>query len=374
MSGRRSFGSVRRRSSGRWQAVYWHEGRFRSAGTFPAKSDALASLATIQSDLRRGSWIDPKAGKVLLSDYANGWLAQRNDLAVKTKELYEYLLTGHILPTFGAVPLQAVTTSKIRAWNADLSERLSSTAAKSYRLLSTIMRTAVDDGLLLASPCRISGAGTECAAERPLATVAEVNALVEAMPERLQLVVLLATWCQLRRGEILGLRRSDVDLLQGTLRIDQSRTISRSGSSIVKSPKTAAARRSLTVPSHVIPAMERHLERFTEPQKNAYVFTTTTGSPLPVGVLQRAWSKSRSSVDRSDLHLHDLRHTGLTLAAATGATTAELMRRAGHATAEAALRYQHATLDRDQVLADALTELAQPAKVVELARRSGRER
>jgi integrase len=66
-------------------------------------------------------------------------------------------------------------------------------------------------------------------------------------------------------------------------------------------------------------------------------------------------------VGRPDLHLHDLRHTGLTFAAATGATTAELMRRAGHASTEAALRYQHATRDRDRVLAKALEDLMEPS-------------
>ena len=63
---------------------------------------------------------------------------------------------------------------------------------------------------------------------------------------------------------------------------------------------------------------------------------------------------------RSDLRLHDLRHTGLTLAAATGATTVELMHRAGHSSSVAAMRYQHATKDRDRVIADALGALARP--------------
>ena len=72
-------------------------------------------------------------------------------------------------------------------------------------------------------------------------------------------------------------------------------------------------------------------------------------------VLQKAWSTARLPVGRSYLHLRDLRHTGLMLAAATGATTAELMHRAGPDSADAALRYQHAT--RDQVLADGLEAL-----------------
>jgi hypothetical protein len=70
---------------------------------------------------------------------------------------------------------------------------------------------------------------------------------------------------------------------------------------------------------------------------------------------------------RPDLHLHDLRHSGLTWAAATGASTAELMRRGGHANPRAALRYQHATADRDKALADALGALAGQAPVIPFA-------
>jgi integrase len=60
---------------------------------------------------------------------------------------------------------------------------------------------------------------------------------------------------------------------------------------------------------------------------------------------------------------HDLRHTGNTLAAATGASTRELMHRMGHASVRAALIYQHATQDRDREIADALSKrIAQAAK------------
>jgi hypothetical protein len=74
--------------------------------------------------------------------------------------------------------------------------------------------------------------------------------------------------------------------------------------------------------------------------------------------LSHVWSKARDKINRPDLRLHDLRHTGLTWAAATGASTAELMHRGGHSSPSAALRYQHATADRDRVLADALGTLA----------------
>lgn len=183
-----------------------------------------------------------------LKGFADQWLDLRFDLAIRTKELYEYLLDNHIHPTLGSFSLKNLTPSTIRVWHAELAQRHPSTAAKSYRLLSAIMTTAVTDGVIVNSPCRIRGAGSEHAQERPVATAEEVRALADAMPGRLQLVVLLATWCQLRRGEILGLRRKDVDTLHSMIHIEQSRIITRNGTSIIKSPKTRAGRRSLAVP------------------------------------------------------------------------------------------------------------------------------
>jgi len=77
---------------------------------------------------------------------------------------------------------------------------------------------------------------------------------------------------------------------------------------------------------------------------------------IPV-TLNRVWQRARRTIGRTDLHYHDLRHTGLTWAAASGASIAELMRRGGHANPAAALRYQHATEDRDRAIAEALAEL-----------------
>ena len=180
-----------------------------SAGSHATKADALASLSAIEADLRRGAWIDPRAGKMTLRVYAEEWLDQRNDLAFRTKELYAYLLESHIIPSLGKATLIGLAPSGIRSWHANLARAHPSTAAKAYRLLSAILKTAVTDGFLLSSPCKVAGGGVERPAERPVATVREVEALVAAMPEHLRLIVLLATWCQLRRAELLGLRRKN---------------------------------------------------------------------------------------------------------------------------------------------------------------------
>jgi integrase len=363
MGNRRHFGTVRKRPSGRWQAVYWQDGGLHSAGTFASKADALARLSTMEADLRRGAWIDPSAGQIKLKTYANEWITRRPDLAVRTRELYEDLLRLHILPSLGQTAIAGLTPSKVRGWNAALAAEHPSTASKAYRLLSTMMRNAVDDDLIAKTPCKVIGAATEHAAERPIATVAEIEALSKAMPDHLRLLVELASWCQLRRGELLALKRRDVDLMHSTIRIERSRTFRRDGRSITKSPKTKSGTRTLSIPSNILQTLEIHLNEYTSSDKEALLFTSRSGSPLTATNLQRDWANARMSIGRPDLHLHDLRHTGLTLAAATGATTVELMHRAGHASASASLRYQHATRDRDEILANALAQLTQSSEV-----------
>jgi len=362
MATRRHFGAVRKRSSGRWQVTYWREGRNISAGTFDTKADALAKLATIESDLRRGNWIDPKSGDVTLEVYANKWLDHRHDLSVRTRDLYRYVLDRHVFPSLGSTTLMALAPTRIRGWNSEIAKVHPATAAKAYRLLSTIMRTAVQDGLIATTPCKVKGAGTERAPERPVATVAEIEALTAAMPCHIQLVIPLAAWCQLRRGEILGLRRGDIDLDNAMISVGQSRTFTMDGNSLVKEPKSRAGRRSIAVPRELVGVLASHLETYVATDDNALVILGRDGNPLSRDALQGSWEKARESISRRELRLHDLRHTGLTLSAATGATTAELMRRAGHSSTAAALRYQHATQDRDRILADALGGLINPAR------------
>jgi integrase len=108
----------------------------------------------------------------------------------------------------------------------------------------------------------------------------------------------------------------------------------------------------------VLETLAKHLEEYTGPHADDLVFTTATGRP--VGTPQRSafFGRARSTVGRPDLRWHDLRHTGAVLAAHTGASLVELQRRLGHSTARAALLYQHAADDRDQLLAQRLNELA----------------
>ena len=365
---KRSFGTVGRLPSGRYRARYRDPvtGQQVSGGTFPTKAEAERWLAAAQVDMARGAWVDPRAGEVLLREYAEGWLAQHTSLRETSRAEYRHLLSRHICPVLGDTPIGRLTPGAVRAWHSELYGRHPATASAAYRLLRAVLNTAVADERIVRNPCQVRGAGSAASPERPVASIAEVQAAAGAMPERLRLAVLLAAWCQLRRGEVLGLQRQDLDLLHGSLRIERARVVTSDGRALTGPPKTAAGRRAIAVPPNVFPDIEAHLGRFVGPEPGAWLFPGTTARAL-----ERAWAGARLAVGRPDLHFHDLRHSGLTWAAATGASTKELMARGGHSTATVALRYQHATEDRDRALAAALAGLVRPAAVVPLHRDSG---
>jgi hypothetical protein len=80
---------MRKLPSGRYQASYWHEGeRHVAADTFAGKTDARAWLSAVETDINRGQWVDPGAGKVTFGDSANRWLERQRHLRPRTLELY----------------------------------------------------------------------------------------------------------------------------------------------------------------------------------------------------------------------------------------------------------------------------------------------
>lgn len=117
---RQDFGTVRRLPSGRWQARYSAPdgSRVATERTFSTRVEAAAYLAGMQADLDRGSYIDPVASTETFSEYATTWLAQRADLRPRTVELYDELLTRHLLPHLASDPLARLTPATVRRWHA----------------------------------------------------------------------------------------------------------------------------------------------------------------------------------------------------------------------------------------------------------------
>jgi len=232
--------------------------------------------------------------------------------------------------------------------------------AKSYRLLKAIMNTAVDDGIIRRNPCRVGGASQDRSPERPVLTVREVVSLVEAMGERYRALVLLAVFGSLRWGELAVLRRRDVDVQLGTIRVERSLSELPGGGYLFGPPKSAAGRRVVVLPAAIRPALADHLAAFAVDHPDALVFTSPAGMPLrPSNFRRRVWYQALAEAGLPGIHFHDLRHTGKAFTAATGATLRELMDRMGHSSTRAALIYLHGNDDRQRAIADGLSKLAQ---------------
>jgi integrase len=111
------------------------------------------------------------------------------------------------------------------------------------------------------------------------------------------------------------------------------------------------------MPATAAAALADHLERYVGEGDDSLVFGTSAGTFLHSANFGQTFHRAVRAADLPPVRPHELRHIGATLAAATGASTKELMRRMGHATASAALIYQHATDHRDDEIARALDGL-----------------
>jgi integrase len=315
----------------------------------------------------------------------------------------------------------------IREWRSKLlRDGVSVTmAAKAYRLLRSILATAVEEDKILArNPCRVRGAATERAPERPVLTVAQVFELAElvgrrpvgnirqlpgggyrlryrrqeimrTLPEvylsraaaeaelwamansgkadfnqdrRYRVLVLLAVFASLRWGEAVALRRCDMDIRAGVVRVRLAFTERSNGQIALGPPKSRAGRRIIGIPKVILPTLEEHLAVFSAPGPDGLVFPGLKGGPLRRGNFnkQTAWPHAVRTIGADGLHFHDLRHTGNHFAAASGASLRDLMARMGHDSERAAIIYQHEAQGADLAITSAINahvEAARPDQV-----------
>jgi integrase len=380
MARRRGFGEVEKRTSASgvsYRARYAMPDGTRYSRSFRTKLDAEGWLSNERSLIDRDEWSPPamrkqaeerrqrEAATNTVAVFAERYLKERG-LRPTTVQGYRALLRSRILPYFAEMPLRDVTLSEIKAWRASLDATTESTNAAAYRLLRSILQAAEEEELIDRVPPKVRGAATARVRRVAVpATLDELAAITTHMPDRLQLLIVLAGYVGLRQGELLELRRSDVDGVTG--RISVSRKIDKdvipgavgacpNCGRAISAPKTASGVRTVHVPPPFLPMLQRHLLEHTAPGPAGLLFPGDRTDHMSVRYLMDRYRPAREAAGRPDLTIHHLRHTALTLAGQHGATAAELQARAGHASQAAMAIYQHATLDRDRALAEKIGE------------------
>lgn len=404
-SKREGWGSLRKLPSGRWQARYpAPDGEIYTARTdddkpltFQTKSDARTWLASVHTKIARGQWEPPTvvaarrraeaeaehARSIGFTEYSERWMelirTQPNRSGKKraagTVRSYQGKVTGYLVPEFGATPVREIDVARIRVMTDRLDQIPSPLNPRSkfngitrpvLIVLMMILRQAARDGVIPVAP-NISIPRQEAVRHdsdhdpnEDVASPEQVEALYEATPELYRIMILLAAWCQLRRGECLGGQRRDLEWHDdGSATLHVRRQLN-ANTGDYTNLKSDAGKRSLSVPSIMLDRLREHLEANVGPDAKApFVPTSVQGSmPLSNTRWGYIWGESRDAVEGlpPGFRFHDLRHTGLTMFAQEGATLAELMRRGGHSDMRVVLRYQHATMTRDRELAQRMSE------------------
>lgn len=363
---RRRFGAVRRLPSGRWQVRYRNPstGTYRNAPhTFTTKTEASRWLSVVEADSLRGLWIDPAQGQMRFAELAERWFATKLHLRLTTQLQYTYLLRKHLVPFFGERPIGDITTLDIQTWIAGrhASGLSANSVAKAYKVFRMVLEAGVDAELIIRNPCRVKGAATERLPEMQAATpeqVADIAANVEA---RWRALVLMAAYSGLRWGELAGLRRKHLDPLHKRVHVVEQ-LLEVNGKLMFGAPKTAAGTRTVALPQFLVEVMVEHLARYSQPGIDGLVFVMPEGTPLRrENFRRRVWYPAVRAVGMDGFRFHDLRHTNATLAAASGAPLVALMGRLGHASAAAAIRYQHKIAGQDERVAEYLDGIGRSA-------------
>lgn len=381
---RRSFGSIRRLPSNRWQASYVGPDHRRHTGptTWTHRTDAEAWLAAERRIIESGTWTPPTdrqraetAAGQRLGDYAATVIKRRatrsrSPLRPTTRAHYEQTLRLAILPTLGDLPIASITRAKIAAWYDSLDPARATRRGHAYDLLRSILAEAVDDGILPENPCRLRGAGKPSPARTgEVLDLSELVAYIAAVDPPYRVLLALTAWCSLRSGEARALRRCDIDDDGRALRVRQTilRVPHPDGGQqlIIGPPKTAAGVRSAAIPPMVAPGVAEWLAEWDHRRPSAeatsLLWTSRDGeSPLSDVTLRKAHRRAAAAIGRPSLRVHDLRRTGATLAAQSGATIRELMRRLGHTRPDVAMVYQVADDERDAAVAARMGGLALP--------------
>ncbi len=248
-----------------------------------------------------------------------------------------------------------------------------------------MLSTAVEDEIIDRNPCSIKGVYSTTP-KRPTraVTATELRRISESMPPGYEAAILIAGWCGLRWGEVVALRRCDVNLQDGVLVAYQAFSVQRgprepgaprAGRSHSKATfmrgnvKTTGSLRDVELPPHIVPALTHHLNSHVEQSPDALLFPSVRSKKSPSdkpkkypvsGSTFHKWFKTAlKEAGVADMRFHELRHTAATLAMQTGqASGFDVMARLGHTSPKTAALYQHSSGTRQRGIADALSESA----------------
>jgi integrase len=361
-----SQGHIRQQGRGSWELKF-------DLGRDPLTGRRITKYATFRGTKRKaqeeltrllvtrneGSYVDPT--KMSVAAYLRHWLEADIDrrLAARTATRHRGIVEKNIIPRLGCVPMRKLTAVHVEAFEAELQRegwlkqrRASSdggqlearglseqTVQHVHRTLSQALSHAVRLGVLIKNPAAQVKPPRPERREIRILGKDEIGTLLKAAQGTwLRLPLLVAVTTGLRRGELLGLRWSDLDLKAGTLTVNQSLERLK-GKVAFKAPKTKTSRRSIALPAAAVQALQEHRAAKAEERlmlglgrdPHGLVLTRADSQPLDADSLTKTFGRLVADTRVTPITFHGLRHTHISHLLMDGVHVKVVSERAGHA-------------------------------------------
>jgi integrase len=284
------------------------------------------------------------AGAITVASYMNRWLVDcaKSRVAHRTYDGYEQRIRDHINPGIGRIKLAKLSPANVQAfYNAKLNSGLApGTVRAIYAVLSGALDQAVKWNLLPRNPASSVGPPRLPQEEMTVLDADQARRFLEAARgDRWECFYVLALSCGIRRGELVGLKWSDIDLNASTLRINRQLQRMRDGGGLYFTQPKNVSRRTIRLPETAINALRSHRKRQAEDklkagpnwQENGLVFSTIKGTPVDAqNVTARSFKNILKCAGLPDLPFHDLRHSAATILLVKGTHPTYVQKLLGH--------------------------------------------
>ena len=357
-------GSIIKRQGKRGTLYYYKfidlNGNQRMWAAGKRRKDAEACKLKIDTQLAEGTF--EKQQDIYFTDFARIWLSDCAAIRVKprTYDDYEQVIRNHLQPFFRKTLLRSIALRHVQSFIADkIQEGLSPrTVNKSITVLKMMMNHAIRMGFLRESPARFAERPRQPRKEMDFFRPDEVRRFLTAATPEYQTLFATAVLTGARQGEILAIRREDVDLEKRIVYIRRTYHPQYGFSE----PKTKYSERPIVISSILATAIARHLED-TEGDPGDLLFSNKAGGPINYhNMMTREFYPALKRADVRRIRFHDLRHTYAALMISLGLNIKFIQKQLGHASITTTMdTYGHLLPEVSEGFGDRLDSLVYPS-------------
>lgn len=359
--------NIYRRKDGRYEGRYvighGPKGRTRFGYVYGRTyGEVRRKLTQRKAEMLPVPAVAPKSG-MTLQTWMNSLLGGEHfaHLKASSQETYRNMFDVHLAPALGTVDVARITPEDVSELIALLNRKklAQSTIASVMRLLSSLLRTAQEEGLIQRNPCRKMVLPKPVKEEQRVLSAEEQSQLRAAALRAENLSALLAMYTGMRLGEICALQWQDIDWERRTLIIRRTalRMRSDNGSSrtsiYIGTPKTAKSHRVIPLPAFLLTLLRRQVAT----SQSAYVFGFGN-RPAEPRTIQRQFTRLVRALGLTGVHFHTLRHTFATRMLELGTDVKTVSVLLGHSSTRITLDvYAHSLIDQQRMAMDRLARI-----------------